>query len=408
MRSPAWGVILGLGVNALLAFAPAPKARGQGSRYQARLDRWRAADGAFTAWALTGVSLATDGALRLDPAAAASETDPYARGAYFGGAFYNGGTFRVGEATSPEVAAAFAWTEAIPSWNASTPAGGWIETHIRVRLGARWTKWYNLGVWAADRSAIERHSVSEQGDADGFVTVDTLILTAASGVAEAYQLKVRLFQADGAASVPSLRSLTLATSTAPAQPALEPGNPALWGQRLAVPNCSQMVYPDGGEVWCSPTSIAMVLSYWQGAAGPCEPRVRAAVEGVYDWRYAGHGNWPFNTAYAATQGMEAYVARFASLAQAEPWIAAGVPVILSYAWRPGSLTGAPIPSSAGHLAVLTGFDVSGNPIVNDPAAAPDGGVGRTYRRGELEALWLKHSGGAAYLIYPPGHPASGL
>ena len=68
-----------------------------------------------------------------------------------------------------------------------------------------------------------------------------------------------------------------------------------------------MVYPDGGEVWCSPTSTSMVLAYWAGDTGPCEPRVRAAVEGVYDWVYDGHGNWPFNTAYAATAGPGGHV-----------------------------------------------------------------------------------------------------
>ena len=31
-----------------------------------------------------------------------------------------------------------------------------------------------------------------------------------------------------------------------------------WNQVLAVPECSQMVYPDGGQVWCSPTSTSMV------------------------------------------------------------------------------------------------------------------------------------------------------
>ena len=38
-----------------------------------------------------------------------------------------------------------------------------------------------------------------------------------------------------------------------------------------------MIYPDGGSVWCSPTSLSMVLSYWDGYTGPREPRVRAAV-----------------------------------------------------------------------------------------------------------------------------------
>jgi Peptidase_C39 like family len=176
----------------------------------------------------------------------------------------------------------------------------------------------------------------------------------------------------------------------------------LWNRVLAVPECSQMVYPDGGEVWCSPTSTSMVLAYWQTATGPCEPRVRAAVDGVFDWIYDGHGNWPFNTAYAASQGLEGYVARFTSMAQLEPWIAAGVPVVISYAWKKNELTGAPIPSSNGHLAVLAGFDAAGNPVVNDPAAPSDDTVQRTYLRSELERLWLETSGGTAYLIYPQG------
>lgn len=71
---------------------------------------------------------------------------------------------------------------------------------------------------------------------------------------------------------------------------------------IAVPEFSQMVYPDGGPVWCSPTSVSMVLAYWLRETGPCEPRVRAAVAGVYDWLYDGHGNWPFNTAYASSRG----------------------------------------------------------------------------------------------------------
>ena len=92
------------------------------------------------------------------------------------------------------------------------------------------------------------------------------------------------------------------------------------------------------------------------------------------------------------------------MAQAEEWIAAGVPVVISFAWKKSTLTGAAIPSSNGHLAVLVGFDSAGNPIVNDPAARADAGVQRTYDRAELESLWLEHSGGTVYLIYPQGHP----
>ncbi len=232
--------------------------------------------------------------------------------------------------------------------------------------------------------------------------MDTLVLSGKKAQASAFQLTVRLFSETGSA-VPTVRAMSVATSTTATEPStLASGNPGLWNRLLNVPECSQMVYPDGGEVWCSPTSTSMLLAYWQNASGPCEPRVRAAVDGVYDWLYDGHGNWPFNTAFATAQGLEAYVARFTSMEQAELWIAAGVPVVISYGWSKKSLTGAPIPSSGGHLAVLVGFDAAGNPIVNDPAAASDGEVQRTYDREELESLWLEHSGGTVYLMYPVG------
>lgn len=81
----------------------------------------------------------------------------------------------------------------------------------------------------------------------------------------------------------------------------------------------------------------------------------------------------------------------------------GVPVIISYAFAAGELEGTPITSSAGHIMVVRGFDAKGNVIVNDPAAASDDTVRIVYNRADLERLWLKHSGGRVYLIYPQGH-----
>jgi hypothetical protein len=81
-----------------------------------------------------------------------------------------------------------------------------------------------------------------------------------------------------------------------------------------------------------------------------------------------------------------------------------VPLILSYAWQRGELTGAPLGSSSGHLVVLVGFDRAGNPIINDPAAPGGASVRRTYPRAQLESLWLEHSGGTVYVITPPGWP----
>jgi hypothetical protein len=389
-----------LAVLLLTAVAPI---HAKESPYMTGFIRWRGADGDFASgWQLNGAVIGADGALRLDPASAVSETDPYAVGAYNGGNFYNGGSFLVGEATGPVVTGDFAFAEAIASWNAQTPAGTWVETLIRARVGGSWTKWYNLGVWAADTGTVQRHSVRAQGDADGYVATDTLVLTAKKAAPEAFQVKVRLFSADGVA-IPILRNLSVAYSTTAAKKAtLQQGDPAKWDTLLSVLECSQMVYPDGGEVWCSPTSTSMVLGYYGDMSGPCATRVNAAVIGTFDWIYDGYGNWPFNTAYAASLGFEGYVARFTSLAQAEPWVRAGFPVIVSFAWGKNDLAGAAIPSSNGHLAVLVGFDVAGNPIINDPAAASDDAVQRTYDRTEFETMWLVHSGGTVYLIYPAG------
>ena len=126
------------------------------------------------------------------------------------------------------------------------------------------------------------------------------------------------------------------------------------------------------------------------------------MAGSYDWIYGGTGNWPFNTAYAATHGLQGSVRRFTSMSEIEYWVGQGVPVAISFSWGKGQLDGAAVNSSAGHLSVVVGFDADGNPIVNDPAADPEDGevVQRTYEREELEPLWLENSGGTVYLIKP--------
>jgi len=387
---------------------PGVAAKGGGSTYQTGFIRWRAADNGFADWTLSGVGLNASGELEFQQATASAGTDPFAPGAYSGGNYYNGSSFFVGEATSPIITTPFNYKEAIASWNASTPAGSWIEVQFRAQYVGVWSKWYTLGIWASDTSTIARHSVNGQGDTNGTVYTDTFVSLSKKDTTNTFQLKLRLFSADGTA-VASVRNASVAYSlNAPSSATASAGNPAKWNTFINIPECSQMVYPDGGEVWCSPTSTSMVLGYLNDDTGACEPRVRAAVSGVYDWIYDGHGNWPFNTAYAATQGYEAYVARFTSLERAEEFVAAGIPVVMSIAWGKKDLTGASVTSTAGHLLVLVGFDSAGNPIINDPAAATDADVTRTYLRSEFEPLWLTSSGGTVYLIYPPSTSAPAI
>ncbi len=382
---------LGLVVLVLTALPLTASAGSKDGGYLTGFTRWTGS--ALSGFTPTAVSF--DGAqLALDLSKATTETDP--------GGMYNGGSYKVGEAVGPVLTVPFAFTEAIASWNATTPAGTWVEVLLRARVAGQWTKWYNMGVWASGTGTIQRHSVASQGDTNGYVATDTLVLTAKKVTADALQLRVRLFSANSAA--PSIQRLSLTYNTPVTKKnGVSAGSAANWNTLINVPQCSQMIYPDGGNVWCSPTSTSMVLGFWGIDPGPCEPRVRNAVAGTYDVTYDGNGNWPFNTAYAASRGMEAYVVRYTGLDKVEPWVKAGVPVVVSYAWKKGELTGAPIDASSGHLGVIVGFDAQGNPIVNDPAAASDGEVRRTYLRSEFEPLWQGNSGGTVYVIFPPGH-----
>jgi len=367
--------------------------------YRTGFSLQRAIDDAFASWSLQGCRLAEGGPELVPERAARVES--------------KGIACLEAVAESPELPASFGFQACVPSWNADVPPGAWLELELAARADGVWTPWFSLGAWAPDASLIERGSVAGQSAAGASLATDTLLL---ERPAEALRVRVWLRCALGpggrplAQAMPRLRAVSLAYSDpkpAAGDLGASPGDSTASGLILdAVPRCSQMVYPNGGDVWCSPTSVSMVLGYWRNDAGPCETRVRAAVAGVYDRVYEGHGNWSFNVAYAGSQpGLEAYVVRFASLAALEPWIAAGVPVVLSVSWnneegRP--LSGAPVPKSSGHLTTLVGFDESGDAVMNEPASPSNETVRRTYARAELEARWLSASGGTAYLIFPSG------
>jgi hypothetical protein len=329
---------------------------------------------------------------------------------------YHGRTYSMGTWTSPVTTPGFAFSQLVASWSATTPKNSWVE--VRVKAGGHWMV---LGRWASSDKHVRRTSVPGQSDAAGRVDVDTW---KASSSASSYQLQVRLMRRAGAGSAsPSVSFLGAMASEVAGVPAVS--SPGVGrGIVLAVPTYSQMVhrgefpqYGGGGEAWCSPTSTAMVLGYYGRLPAPSsygwvgartDPWVDEVARRTYDAAYEGTGNWPFNTAYAASRGLSAFVTRLRSLAEAEALVAAGIPVIASVSFPSGGLTGAPISSTDGHLLVIVGFTSSGDVVVNDPAAATASGVRRTYDRSQFEKAWLGGSGGTAYVIHDLTHqlPAS--
>ncbi|HWD80426.1 MAG TPA: C39 family peptidase, partial [Kribbella sp.] len=282
---------------------------------------------------------------------------------------------------SPQVSTGFGLTELVASWNATTPPGTWVEVSMAgVTDTGTTTKWYVMGRWSGGddttASDIHRTSVPNQGDANGSVAVDTF--QAATGHwLDQWRLKVTLYRLSGTTQAPTVRSVGAMASQLPTDKkvAASPLGGAE-GTILDVPTYSQEThigqYPQwdgGGEAWCSATSTAMVLDYW--GAGPTaaetawvdpsysDPQVDHSARTVFDYAYDGAGNWPFNTAYAGSRGLDAFVTRLRSLTEAEQFIKAGIPLVASLSFKKGDLPGARYGTN-GHLMVIVGFDQNGN------------------------------------------------
>jgi hypothetical protein len=86
-------------------------------------------------------------------------------------------------------------------------------------------------------------------------------------------------------------------------------------------------------------------------------------------------------------------------------IANDQPLILSIkAPERGVLRNTPYKATSGHLIVLTGFTPEGRVLINDPAAATAEKGLITVDRDELEAVWLRATGGLAYVLLPRESP----
>lgn len=331
------------------------------------------------------------------------------------------GGYELASWTSPWTATGFGFTQLIASWAAKTPGDSWVEVQVRSRTAAGTrSSWDTMARWASGDKHLRRTTVSGQTDDLGRVNVDTWLAAGAEGLTS-WQVRVNLLRKPGQKG-PKLTMAGAVASRLPSGPPVGVSTPGPGvGVTLAVPPYSQMLhsghYPQwggGGESWCSPTSTAMVLSYFHklpsaGAwkfvpAGHPDPWVDLIARKTYDYDYDGTGNWPFNTAYAAGRTGISFVTRLRSLTEAESFIAAGIPLIASVSYGRNELTGAAVATTPGHLLVIVGFTADGDVVVNDPAAHTNETVRRTYDRAEFERAWLTKSGGVVYVVTDAAHP----
>lgn len=324
-----------------------------------------------------------------------------------------------GRWTAAHTEPAFGFDRLVASWNAETPGDSQLRIEVQATTqGGTQTDWYTLAIWAADDHALQRTSVRGQTDVYGRIDTDTLF--AQSDLFAAYTLRINLQRVSAEDPSPTLQMLAAAVSNTTYSPATLTSLPrGAEAFQLPVPAYSQEIhakqypqYGGGGEAWCSPTSTQMVIEYWGRALSAdalawvdpsyADPQIDHAARSTYDAAYRGTGNWPFNTAYAATFGLDAFVTQLRSLTEAEQFVRGGIPLVASIASKPRELDGFLFDGGTnGHLVVIVGFDGADNPIVNDPAAWTNASVPRVYDRAQFERVWLRGSGGTVYVIHPP-------
>jgi hypothetical protein len=260
-------------------------------------------------------------------------------------------------------------TRAVVSWNAASFAVGVVEVRLR----------FLDGTWSARLPYAEcaRYDTRSFSEGDGAVRI-AVDLIASETPFDA----VEVGASDAAA--------WWAVATRPAPASDETHDARLPVRALDVPRRTQYLvdYPTQ-RGWCSPASVAMLLAYHG-----IERDVADVAKRVYDVAYDGTGNWALNVAYAGACGLAAAVVTLGGLADAARFIAAGLPLAVSYRWKPGELAGAPIAQSSGHLGVLRGFDESGDVLLNDPARPA---VAVAYDAREFRAAWAR-SNFTAYAI----------
>lgn len=334
--------------------------------------------------------------------------------------------YETGRWTSPVVETGYAVDESVTSWNVRTPTGTWVEIEFRGRKAdGTWTKWFVMGRWASgDEFApadgvgdIHRTSVDGQSDDDAYLYTDTFV--ARSGhEPDAFQTRATLYRPEGTRVTPRLDAVHTMTNEYLPDSHYPGTSDFTLGRAVEVdvPGFSQNIhrgeYPEfggGGQVWCSPTSTTMVL-YSYGKEVPAaelagieapngDPQVDYAAMHTWDHAYEGAGNWPFNAAYASTFGVESFVTRLRSLAEAERFIEAGIPLILSINFDQEEMPEAGYGTN-GHIVTLVGFTADGDPILNDPNKASNEAVRSVYTRENFERVWQTSTDGVTYVYRP--------
>ena len=187
-----------------------------------------------------------------------------------GSGFYNGGCYHWGSLTSLVRETATRFDTLVPSWTLAGDPSRYVDPELEVRARSGGldpvVRHGDLDLGDGERETPQRERVGERrlGGLDRHLSESRR----GRAFANAYQYRLTLFTEKWGVS-PRVRGVfvTLSDSRCHGECLGVVADEDLWGRELVVPARSQMAYPDGGEAWCSPASLSMVMAYWAGKLG---------------------------------------------------------------------------------------------------------------------------------------------
>jgi len=293
----------------------------------------------------------------------------------------------LGTLISPVIPTSFSFNNAVPSWNCIAPINTGLRVELRAGFGEKWTDWFEVSQWGKN---IPSKGTGLKKSWDGYVDADTLELYQ---LFDNIQYRLTLISQDNM-QTPRLRRFAVVYSDKTKPGIRNDKSPSsAWGKVVEVPYFAQMVEdPSIAGRICAPTSMTMVLNYFQ-----YELPTHKVAALAYDPLNSIYGNWPYVAAVAGELGLKSYVTRFSDWRGVEEQIAAGYPVIISIRFGANQLMNSPIKSTAGHIIVVRGFTEDGQVICNDPAAYTQERGQVIYDREQLRRAW---SNGVAIITEP--------
>jgi len=278
-----------------------------------------------------------------------------------------------------EIESPFSFNELICSLSAQISEKDIIETYIE----------FNGEEYSCGRFSINNSESKAKVTNDAVMDTDILKI---NKKANKFKVKINIYNNSGSINTIKLINIVLTDNTIPYN---EKSEKSYFKELiLPVPPISQMIQQVNysGDI-CSPTSLAMIFSYYGINEKPADIAIKLIdnSNGIY-------GNWIFNTLYASYKGFYSFVVRINSVEEVYEYLKKGIPIIASITFGPDELTGSPIRKTKGHLLVVKGIDKNGNFIVNDPAGADNKKVEIIYDRKEFLNAWFKNKFGTAYII----------